>query len=874
MGVVYLALAQGPAGFQKLKVVKRLRTDLAADPKALEMFLDEARLAARLHHPNIVQTNEVGFDGKHYFLEMEYLEGQSYDALVRQAPRSSGIPLEVSCWILAQVLAGLHHAHELVDLDGTRLQVVHRDVSPHNVMVTYEGSVKLLDFGIAKAADSQSETQTGVVKGKITYMAPEQATRKAVDRRADVFAVGVMLWQALAGARMWGDANDFEIFVKLQAGEKIPSPKSVNPEASDALEVIAMRALALDPKDRYASAAEMQAELEEWLAGREGGSARTVMRLMEELFAAQREAVRQEIESQMKQAPMGRSAVDVPVLGEGEGTRSGTGAGNAEVALTGATKVRQRIEIKGLRAIAIGAIGVALVASIAAVIGARSRRQTSAGPAASASANPSGCTTNVGCTQKNGGKPSICNHTSGACAVLETDACRVLAEPGDVENDKTIWIGAMFPLTGPKADIAGLPSMRAVDLARRDFAQISHGIPRPSASTASRPLAVVMCDDANSAEAPSRHLVGDLGVPAVIGFSTSQEVIDLATAVFVPRHVMAIPTMNMSPLITAIPHPPGEPRLIFRTALSSAQVVVPLGMLLSEVLEPRIRASGVLSRDERVRVAFVRPKNTAGLGFADAVFQHLRFNGKGVIDNGADFQELSLPEPGLEPPKAAYGDVIEAILKMRPHVILYVGEDELTRALFEPLEARWPATVRPYYLSANSLGGREFFVWLGKKGDLRRRFFDVAAPSNTPANVRFTTRYNESYSEKVTPATSPAAPYDAVYMLAYALAATDDVPTGTSLARAGRRLVPPGQPIEVGPSRIYEAFAVLQKGGNLDIEGAGNPMDFDVSTGESLADYVLECVGVDASGNAATILESGLKFSAGTKNLSGTLKCP
>ena len=212
MGVVYLALAQGPGGFTKLKVIKRLRAEIAEEPRALQMFLDEAKLAARLLHPNIVQTNEVGFDGKHYFLEMEYLEGQAYDALVRRVTaKGVRIPLHEALWILSQTLAGLHHAHELTDADGNPLRVVHRDVSPHNVLVTYEGQVKVLDFGIAKAADSQGETTTGAIKGKATYMSPEQAARKPADRRADIFATGVMMWEALAGKRLWSGLGDFEI---------------------------------------------------------------------------------------------------------------------------------------------------------------------------------------------------------------------------------------------------------------------------------------------------------------------------------------------------------------------------------------------------------------------------------------------------------------------------------------------------------------------------------------------------------------------------------------------------------------------------------------------------------------------------------------
>ena len=264
MGVVYLAMAQGPGGFAKLKVIKRLRPDLGGEPAAVQMFLEEGRLSARLNHPNVVQTNEVGFDGKHYFLEMEYLEGQALSALTRRAAASGGLPIPTAVYVLAQTLAGLHYAHELRDHDGNALRVVHRDVSPHNVFVTYDGQVKVLDFGIAKAAGSSTETKTGFVKGKVTYMAPEQVARKALDRRVDVFGVGVMLWEAIARGRMWGDLDDFEIFLKLRS-ETIPSPRSVRPDVPDRLEAICMRALARDPNERYATAAEMQHALEEWL---------------------------------------------------------------------------------------------------------------------------------------------------------------------------------------------------------------------------------------------------------------------------------------------------------------------------------------------------------------------------------------------------------------------------------------------------------------------------------------------------------------------------------------------------------------------------------------------------------------------------------
>ncbi len=250
MGVVFLAVAEGDAGFTKLRVVKRLRSELSLDQEAVSMFLAEARLAAKLHHPNVVQTNEVGFDGPDPFLEMEYLEeGQSLDAVRRRFTSSRRtLPVALSVWIVAQVLAGLNYAHELSDRDGRPLGIVHRDVSPHNVMLTYDGGVKLLDFGIAKVVDSSLETGSGVVKGKATYMAPEQAARGQVDRRADLFAVGVMLCEAVTGTRYWGDRNEFEIFLGLRerALPDVPSGP-LEPGNIRELRNVIDRAMALAP---------------------------------------------------------------------------------------------------------------------------------------------------------------------------------------------------------------------------------------------------------------------------------------------------------------------------------------------------------------------------------------------------------------------------------------------------------------------------------------------------------------------------------------------------------------------------------------------------------------------------------------------------
>ena len=299
MAEVFLAIASGPAGFNKLLVIKQIRDQLADDPEFLAMFLDEARLAARLNHPNVVQTNEVGEDGRRYFIAMEYLEGQPLNRIAQRLGKDGRFTLAMHVRVLIEALAGLHYAHELTDFDGTQLQVVHRDATPHNVFVTYAGQVKVVDFGIAKALGSSSETRAGVLKGKISYMAPEQALGERVDRRADVFAVGMMLWEALAGRRPFKGQNDVVILQKLVAGD-IPSPGTVREGIPDLLEAICMKALAHDREERFATAEDMARALEgalELLGMRP--QLRDVGDLLAKAFADERVRIRGVIEAQM-----------------------------------------------------------------------------------------------------------------------------------------------------------------------------------------------------------------------------------------------------------------------------------------------------------------------------------------------------------------------------------------------------------------------------------------------------------------------------------------------------------------------------------------------------------------------------------------------
>jgi serine/threonine-protein kinase len=259
MGKVYLATLVGPSGFKKLIVLKMLRESIRDDPELCALFLEEARLAARLNHPNIVQTYEVVDDANQHMIVMEYLEGQSLGQIVdRCGPR---FPRALHLRILCEALSGLHSAHELADFDGTPLGIVHRDVSPHNILVTFDGQVKVVDFGIAKATNSNFQTETGVIKGKVRHMAPEQFSRGQVDRRADVFSMGTLLWELAAGEKLWRGLTDAEVMHEVING-KVQSPRTVNPAAPESLERVCMKALSLKREDRYADCMELQAALE------------------------------------------------------------------------------------------------------------------------------------------------------------------------------------------------------------------------------------------------------------------------------------------------------------------------------------------------------------------------------------------------------------------------------------------------------------------------------------------------------------------------------------------------------------------------------------------------------------------------------------
>lgn len=268
MAEVHLARKDGVAGFRKLVALKRMLPQLADDPSFERMFLAEARIAAGLHHSNLATVIDFGLLGGRYFLAMEYVHGRDLRSLMQQAgQRCPGgvIPLASALWIVRSVAAGLHYAHELRDDDGRPLGLVHRDVSPSNVLVSYEGEVKLTDFGVAKVTTGHEETATTVLKGKLAYMSPEQARHEAVDRRSDVFALGIVLFELTTGYRQFSADNQYRLINAVADGE-ITLPSQVVPDYDPRLEAIVARALAPERDDRYSTVLELHDALGQYAA--------------------------------------------------------------------------------------------------------------------------------------------------------------------------------------------------------------------------------------------------------------------------------------------------------------------------------------------------------------------------------------------------------------------------------------------------------------------------------------------------------------------------------------------------------------------------------------------------------------------------------
>jgi len=326
MATVYLANLSGVGGFRRFVAIKRLHPHLAKESEFVEMFLDEARLAAGIHHPHVVPILEVGASERGYYLVMEYIEGDTLARLLARAATSGQrLPASIAIRIIVDMLSGLHAAHELRDEQGNPTELVHRDVSPQNVLVGVDGNTRITDFGVARAASRLSATRAGQLKGKIAYMAPEQAVGDpTVDRRADVFSSGIVLWEVLAARRLFKAENEAATLARV-ISEAIPSITEVNPELDEKVARVVMRALEREREARYQTCQEFADDLEQ--AARSAGllgTAREVAAYVSQVIgqeiSQQREAVRAWL---ARSEPSQAALPDIVDLGAGAAPLSG-----------------------------------------------------------------------------------------------------------------------------------------------------------------------------------------------------------------------------------------------------------------------------------------------------------------------------------------------------------------------------------------------------------------------------------------------------------------------------------------------------------------------------------------------------------------------
>jgi hypothetical protein len=876
--------------------VKMLHPEASADPVTRARFLREGYVANSIGHTGAVRVldDDVDADGS-AFIVMELLEGETLHARVNRCggrlPAREALALGHK---LCDVLAAAHEKG-----------VVHRDVKPENLFLTTDRALKVLDFGIARGGGpGLLGTHAGAAIGTPAFMPPEQALghHVEVDARSDVWSVGATLFALISGHLVHEGETAGEMLVAA-ATRPARSLAAVARDVPAPIVALVDRALRFAREDRWPSAEALRDGIDGAYADAFGEAlAPSVIGPVvvehalglpsnAEHVAETRRATPRSGEldrasdatlgppgevahralglasTDRGRRPGGTSRDAVPTLAaassDAPADRRPSGA---EATLRAANAPARPSRARQAALV----VGIAL-ASLAALAGLRSERRAGS-PVDHALRAAAGCASNRACTERNGGRASVCR-PDGACAALESQDCKLLAEPADIANDATIWIGSMFPLTGVDVESLGDPSRDSVELARKDFAETVGGLPPARPGGPRRPIGVVMCDDAADPARAAAHLVDDVGVPAVIGFHRSKEVYDLAASLFIPRGVLVL-AANTAPMLRSIPHPSGEPRLVYRTTTSGDMINGPVVAMLADVLEPELRAvPGLLGAAEPVRVLLVRVGNASGLGTADDLVARLRWNGKSVAENGVAFHQVVYADESTPAgQEREVARVVAEIVAQRPHVVIGNMQPDLPSAV----ERAWPSgeRFRPRYLDA-SLSHPAIREAVKRSPELRRRVFGIDIVASTAVLAKFVLRHNEVFARRVTAPDATPAPYDAFYVAAYAAAAASGAPVmGRALARALPRLLPPGEPVDVGPGGMFKALAALGNGRGIDLGGAMTSLDFDATTGDATADFAVLCLAPGKDGALPEAVESGLVFRANAKGLTGTLRCP
>ena len=858
--------------------LKILRPELSLVDDHRDRFIREAYVANSLEHPGAVRVldDDIADDGCP-FLVMELLLGETLEARYRRL--GSLEPREVLA-VGHALCAVLVRAHEV--------GVVHRDIKPENIFLTDEGALKVLDFGIAAVRQDGrgSGTQTGHLMGTPAYMPPEQAIgrRQAIDGRTDLWSVGATMFTLIAG-RAVHDVEAPEEMVVRSATLPAPSLASACPELAPSIVAAIDHSLAFASEDRFADAGAMQRALAEAhleafgeaiettpLPCGEAPAPLTIGRATEAddpvaTFAAETLASDAGRALTMLDPATGPALVGatrrgpvslLPGLATVEARSSSFPSGSGSGSESGLGRSRPAGERRRLAPlVGLGAGVVGLVATAAAVAAWSSSERS---PDEASAERSSACTTNAGCTAALG-VPAICRQELRRCVALETERCELLAEEGDVGDEETLWIGAMYPASDSDSEY-GAEAKRCIELARRDFVELSGGLPSTQPGGRSRPIGVVFCDDSREYEESAAHLVDDVGVPAILGFGRSKEVLDLAREHFVPKGVLALAS-NTAAMLSSIPHPAGEERLVYRMTTSATMIAPPAIAFVRSILEPAIRGpQGEVGEDGTLRVAIVRTANASGTSHADALFSELART-RGTV--GREEIRHFIVEDTIEGVPAEVEQPAAEVIAFAPHIVLDGGAYSL---VLSAIEAGWAGGPRPRYV----YGGASLEVLravLREHPSFSSRFFTIAArESSTSAKVQ--AHYHAAFGSGEEPREISSTPYDAFYVLAYAALALGDEPvSGRALARTIRRLVPPGEPVEVGPAGIYPALNVLAAGGRIDLQGTLTNLDFDPVTGDAAADFAMFCLD-EGSG----LLESDTRYDIAGASITGLGRCP
>ncbi len=884
MGEVYLARDTRLGRRVALKFLTHVTSTQSA------RFFVEARATAQLAHENIVSLYDIAEHEGLPYMVLEYVPGKTLSTWLRERRHGDFfdpvLPIQAAEMMLSVVRA-LQCAHEA--------GIVHRDLKPANIMLAKSGTVKVLDFGVAKliataqpgvegdaplenpeswvkqATTAADLTETGAMVGTRSYMAPEQWWGDEVDGRTDIWAVGIMMYIMVVGDHPLAPLTPSSIVHVAERHLPMPRIADVMPTLGE-LGSIIDRCLRKDMDERWSCARELAEALDRFI------------RVSTSIRPPQTESNSFGIDkhdSTSMRISVGRLSLDDGALDMAKTVDElPRKTAPNEAATTDDPSRTSKMTEQGSPGKTKWVALAALIALLGAGLGGfvlNGRKAAPAGNAAAATSatecvgdqcSPRECSTNVECGQKFDGRAGICRQDTGRCISLETAGCRILASKKDVENDATVWIGAMYPVSIKGSDY-GKRAARAVELGWNDFQQLG-GIPAATLGGKSRPLGVVLCDDAEDHERIAKHLIDVVRVPVILGFARSKEVMDLATSFFLPQGVMALASNTGSTLVD-IPHLPGEPRLVWRVTSSADMINPPKAKFIEQILEPLLRSRGVLKRNETMRIALIRVNNTASLSHADKLISHLSWIGKSALENGDSVQQFVVPD---ELDNKGRTDelqrVARAVTAFAPHVVAEVGADVQPLLL---IEREWLATTpfRPVYATSIGLNKQTFAALLREHPDGERRLFNVDTKTTLTAK-KFAMHHNEVFTdEKIEPATTTTAPYDAFYTAAYAIIALGDEPvTGKSLSRTIMRLVPPGEPIEVGPANIYKATKLLRDGKNVDLIGAQTSLDFDPETGDPTIDSAIICL----DSNTHTAIDSGLVYDVRAAKWSGVMNCP